>query len=72
MIANPKEKFKTFKTYYNDHFFFTGFAFDMFLLPDVNDSLSRYIGFVYIFLMAVLLFCVFVYRILIKQQINLN
>ena len=23
---------------------FCGFAFDMFLLPDVNDSLSRYIG----------------------------
>lgn len=35
--------------------FFVGFAFDMFLLPDVNDSLSRYIGLLYVICIAIFL-----------------
>lgn len=35
--------------------FFIGFAVDMFLLPDVNDVLSRYIGLVYILSLAVII-----------------
>jgi hypothetical protein len=67
MIANLKEKVQKHLRHITTITFFTGFAFDMFLLPDVNDSLSRYIGFVYIFLMAVFI----VLRIRL-QDINKN
>lgn len=55
MITSLVQKLQKHIRHIASGLFFFGFAVDMFLLPDVNDVLSRYIGLIYILSLAVII-----------------